>query len=99
VAGTPHCPLREHSLPRQLQDRPAREAHELAESSLAIEKRKFGEGLASSFEVAASEDELFRAEQAEVDAIVTYLNTLTRLDRVSGRTLERWNVRLETVPP
>ena len=77
----------------------AREAHELAESSLAIEKRKFGEGLASSFEVAASEDELFRAEQAEVDAIVTYLNTLTRLDRVSGRTLERWNVRLETVPP
>ena len=77
----------------------ARGARELAESSLAIEKSKFGEGLASSFEVAASEDELLRAEQAEVDAIITYLEALSRLDQVSGRTLERWNVRLETVPP
>lgn len=74
-------------------------ARALAESNLAIERRKFGEGLTSSFEVAGSEDELLRAEQAEVDAIVAYLEALTRLDRVSGRTLERWNVRLETVPP
>ncbi|MCY3703602.1 MAG: TolC family protein [Rhodospirillales bacterium] len=77
----------------------ARGARELAESNLAIEKRKFGEGLASSFAVAASEDELIRAEQAEVDAIVAYLEAITRLDRVSGRTLEHWNVRLEAVPP
>ena len=74
-------------------------ARALAESNLEVERRKFGEGLASSFEVAGSEDELLRAEQAEVDAIVAYLEALTRLDRVSGRTLERWNVRLETVPP
>jgi len=74
-------------------------ARALAESNLEVERRKFGEGLASSFEVAGSEDELLRAEQAEVDAIVAYLEALTRLDRVSGRTLGRWNVRLETVPP
>ena len=77
----------------------ARDARGLAEANLAIEKSKFGEGLASSFEVAASEDELLRAEQAEVSAIVAYLGALTRLDRVSGRTLERWNVRLEAAPP
>ncbi len=77
----------------------ARAARELTESNLAIERRKFSEGLASSFAVAASEDELLRAEQAEVDAIVAYLEALTQLDRVSGRTLERWNVRLEAVPP
>ncbi len=76
----------------------ARSARALAESNLGIERRKFGEGLSSSFEVAVSEDELLRAEQAEVDAIVAYLDALTRLDRVSGRTLERWNVRLEAVP-
>ncbi len=75
----------------------AGEARELAEANLAIEQRKFSEGLASSFEVASSEDELVRAEQSEVDAIVAYLDALTRLDRVSGRTLERWGIRLEVV--
>lgn len=70
-------------------------ARALAQENLAIEKSKFGQGLSSSFEVSASEDELFRAEQVEVDALVTWLDALTRLDRISGRTLERWGVRLE----
>ncbi len=76
----------------------ARGARALAESNLEIEKRKFNEGLVSSFEVAASEDSLLQAEQAEVNAIVTYLGALTQLDQVSGRTLERWGVRLEERP-
>ncbi len=76
----------------------ARGARALAESNFEIEKRKFGEGLVSSFEVAASADSLLQAEQAEVNAIVAYLAALTRLDRVSGRTLERWGVRLEAGP-
>lgn len=45
----------------------------------------------------SSEDELFRAEQAEVDTLVPWLDALTRRGRISGRTLERWGVRLEAV--
>ena len=74
----------------------ARGARVLAQENLTIERSKFGQGLSSSFEVSASEEELFRAEQAEVDALVTWLDALTRLDRISGRTLERWDIRLGT---
>ena len=73
----------------------ARGARMLAQENLVIEKSKFGQGLSSSFEVSASEDELFRAEQAEVDALVSWFDALTRLDLVSGRTLDRWGMRLE----
>ncbi|MCY4317897.1 MAG: TolC family protein [Alphaproteobacteria bacterium] len=74
----------------------AREARALAESNLEIEKGKFNEGLASSAEVATAEDNLVQAEEAEVNAINTYLAALTQLDQVSGRTLARWDVELET---
>ena len=76
----------------------ARDARALAERNLAVEKAKFGQGLSSTFEVAASEEELVRAEQAEADAILSWLDALTRLDRTAGRVLERWEVRLEAVP-
>ena len=75
----------------------ARGARELAEENLKIERMKFGQGLSSTFEVTASEDDLVRAEQAEVDAIIDWLDALTRLDRVSGRTLETWGIDPEAV--
>ena len=75
----------------------ARDARVLAESNLAVEEAKFGQGLSSTFEVAASEEELARAEQAEADAILAWLDVLTRLDRISGRTLDRWGIRLEVI--
>ena len=76
----------------------AGDARALGERNLAVEEAKFGQGLSSTFEVASSEEELVRAEQAEADAILSYLDALTRLDRTAGRVLERWNVRLETAP-
>ena len=75
----------------------ARGARELAEENLEIERMKFGQGLSSTFEVTASEDDLVRAEQAEVDAIIDWLDALTRLDRVSGRTLATWGIDAEAV--
>ena len=75
----------------------ARDASALARENLAIERNKFGQGLSSTFEVAVSEDELVRAEQAELDARLAWLNARTRLDRVSGRTLARWGVELKAV--
>ncbi|MYJ07683.1 MAG: TolC family protein [Rhodothermaceae bacterium] len=75
----------------------ARDASALARENLAIERNKFGQGLSSTFEVAVSEDELVRAEQAELDARLAWLDARTRLDRVSGRTLARWGVALKAV--
>lgn len=75
----------------------ARGARELAEENLEIERMKFGQGLSSTFEVTASEDDLVRAEQAEVDAIIDWLDALTRLDQVSGRTLATWDIDAEAV--
>ena len=75
----------------------ARGARQLAEENLEIERMKFGQGLSSTFEVTTSEDDLVRAEQAEVDAIIDWLDALTRLDRVSGRTLETWGIDPEAV--
>jgi len=49
------------------------------------------------FEVTASEDDLVRAEQAEVDAIIDWLDALTRLAQVSGRTLATWAIDAEAV--
>ena len=77
----------------------AGDARALAERNLAVEEAKFGQGLSSTFEVAASEEELVRAEQAEAEAILAYLDALTRLDRTAGRTLDRWGIRLEAVAP
>lgn len=73
----------------------ARGARELAAENLVIEKKKFGQGLASSFEVAAAEDALVGAEQSEVDTIIGYLEARTRLDQTSARTLELWGIRIE----
>ena len=76
----------------------AADARALAERNLEVEAAKFGQGLSTTFEVAASEDALLQAEQAEADAIVAYLESVTRLDQVTGRTLARWDIQLEVVP-
>ena len=73
----------------------AGEARALAERNLTVEEAKFGQGLSSTFEVASSEEELVQAEQAEANAILSWLDALTRLDRTAGRVLDRWDVRLE----
>lgn len=75
----------------------ARRARELAAENLAVERKKFSQGLASSFEVAAAEDDLVQTEQSEVTTIIGYLDALTRLDQVSGRMLDLWNIRIEEV--
>ena len=75
----------------------ARDARVLAERNLSVEEAKFGQGLSSTFEVTSSEEELVQAEEVERTAIVSYLDTLTRLDQAAGRILERWNIRIEAV--
>ena len=75
----------------------AREARVLAEEKLEIERNKLQEGLSSTFQLGRFEEDLVRAQNAEVDALIDYENALTTLDRTLGTTLETWDIGVEQV--
>lgn len=75
----------------------ARQALRLAEEKVAIERAKLQQGLSSIFQLARFEDDLVRAQNAEVDALVDYENALTALDQTLGTTLETWGITVEQV--
>ena len=75
----------------------ARRARDLAEQKLEIEQLKLRLGLSTNFQLVAFEDDLVRAQNSELDAIIAYLNTLTALDRTLGTTLETWGIDVERV--
>ena len=75
----------------------ARNARALAQEKLAIEGSKLRQGLSSTFRLNRFEEDLVRAQNAEVDAVVDYENAVTALDRTLGTTLETWNIRVEDV--
>ena len=73
----------------------ARKSRELAEQKLDIEQKKLAQGLTSTFRLTQVEDDLVRAQNGELDSILSYLNALTSLDRTLGTTLDRWGVDVE----
>ena len=75
----------------------AREGRNLAERKLDIERRKLQVGLSSAFQIASFEDDLVRAQNRDVEALVGYRNALTALDRTLGTTLDRWGINVERV--
>ena len=75
----------------------ARTSRELAEETLEIEQSKLAQGLTSTFRLTAVEDDLVRAQNAELDASIAYLNALTALDRTLGTTLRTWGIDIEGV--
>ena len=74
----------------------ARQARELAERKLEIEHIKLNSGLTTNFRLVEFEDDLVRSQNAEIGAIVSYLNALTALDRILGTTLDTWDIGIET---
>ncbi|MCY4488159.1 MAG: TolC family protein [Deltaproteobacteria bacterium] len=75
----------------------ARVGRDLAERKLDVERRKLQVGLSSAFQIARFEDDLVRAQNREVDAVVGYRNALTALDRTLGTTLDRWGIDVQRV--
>ncbi len=75
----------------------ARQALTLSQQKLEIERSKLRQGLSSAFQLSQFEDDLVRAQNAEVDAVIGYENALTSLDLTLGTTLETWNIRVERV--
>ena len=75
----------------------ARQALALSQEKLEIERNKLQQGLSSIFQLSRFEDDLVKAQNAEVDALFDYENALTALDRILGTTLETWDIRVEQV--
>ena len=67
-------------------------ARQFAERKLATGREKLRLGLSSNFELTRFEEDLTSAQNAEVEAVVSYLNARTALDRSLGRTLEVWRI-------
>jgi len=78
----------------------ARRARELSQEQLDNEREKLRLGLegVTLIEIARFENDLIAAENQELNATISYLNALTRLEQTVGITLERWNVSID-IPP
>lgn len=73
----------------------AQQARQLSEQNLAIAQEKLKLGRGSIFEIVNLQTSLLSAKNAELNAVINYLNALTQLDRVLGSTLETWQVTIE----
>ncbi|MET0114033.1 MAG: TolC family protein, partial [Limnospira maxima] len=63
------------------------------------EKIRLGVGNTSVVDLVRFQDDLVNAQNAELNAKIDYLNSLTELDRILGTTLERWDIIVETETP
>lgn len=66
----------------------------LSEQKLAVERRRLHVGRTSTFQVLSFEEDLRRAENAVLNALIAYLNAQTRLDERLGTTLDSWEIAL-----
>ena len=76
----------------------ARRARELSEQQLENQREKLRLGVegARLIDVLDFEDRLVEAENRELNAIIDYLNELTRLEQTLGITLEQWDVNINS---
>ncbi|MBD0344014.1 MAG: TolC family protein [Coleofasciculus sp. Co-bin14] len=74
----------------------ARKATQLSERQLEIarEKQKLGRPI-TVFELVRLQNDLVQARNQELNAMISYLNALTRLDQTLGTTLDTWQVTID----
>ena len=75
----------------------AARASELAVRKLEAERQKLNLGLTTNFRMILFEDDLVRAQNSELEAIIAYLNALASLDQTLGTTLQTWGLEVERV--
>jgi outer membrane protein TolC len=75
----------------------ARKATQLSEKQLEIarEKQKLGRPI-TVFELVRLQNDLVQARNQELNATISYLNALTRLDQTLGTTLDTWQVTIDS---
>jgi outer membrane protein TolC len=73
----------------------ARQATELSQRQLDIEQQKQKLGKSRVLDLVNLQNALAEARNAELNANIRYLNTLTTLDQFIGTTLQTWQVTVE----
>lgn len=66
----------------------------LAEKSYELEKKKQQAGIASALDVNNTQNQLIQAQMGLISAKIAYLNQLSTLDRILGKTLDYWQIKL-----
>ena len=69
-------------------------AVELSRRKIEIEREKLSAGRSTNFQVLSFESDLRNAENAQLNALIAYLNAQTQLDLTLGMTLESWEIAL-----
>lgn len=69
-------------------------AVELSRRKIEIEREKLSAGRSSNFQVLSFEADLRNAENAQLNALIAYLNAQTQFDLTLGMTLESWEIAL-----
>ncbi|MBJ2216705.1 TolC family protein [Pseudomonas sp. MF7453] len=72
----------------------SRRAVELSRRKIEIEREKLSAGRSTNFQVLSFETDLRNAENAQLNALIAYLNAQTQLDLTLGMTLESWEIAL-----
>jgi len=73
----------------------ARQAKELAERKLNIEREKLGAGRTTNFQLVSFQKDVQTAQINESSALTSYLNSLTSLDDTLGTTLATWQISVK----
>ncbi len=76
----------------------AKKARELAERNLDAEKKKYENGMSTTFQVASVANDLTTARTAELFAIATYIKSLTAWHKAVGDLLPQRHVQLAGLP-
>ncbi|WJV53422.1 TolC family protein [Prodigiosinella aquatilis] len=72
----------------------AQRARNLTRRKLEIEREKLTVGRSSNFQVLSFENDLRNAENARLNALISYLNAQAELDQTLGTTLKSWDIAL-----
>jgi len=73
----------------------SRKGRELAEKKLAIEQEKLKLGRTTNFQLVSFQNDVRNQRTTELQALITYLNSLTALDQSLGIVLNRWNITVK----
>lgn len=73
----------------------SKKGRELAEKKLAIEQEKLKLGRTTNFQLVSFQNDVRNQRTTELQALITYLNSLTALDQSLGIILNRWNIAVK----
>jgi outer membrane protein TolC len=77
----------------------AKVSSKLARKNLEAERKRYENGLSTSFQVLEIQEDLSQARSREVSAVITYRRALTEYRRSVGKLLEAYGIELATDAP